>query len=110
MNRKIKFIVGFSVLLLATCVQTEMLQGIYAGGETSIMDLEEQSSISTPSSGYGRIGIKTDKKIYLKDDTGTEYDLTQTAAMAQEDIDGALVGGASLKAISFSDIIKFKEA
>lgn len=47
----------------------------------SVMDgggvqLREQSAPGIPNSGYGRLYVKTDGKIYFQDDIGTEYDLT----------------------------------
>lgn len=37
---------------------------------------ELSSSPDTPPSGYGRIYVKSDGKLYFKNDDGTEYDLT----------------------------------
>ena len=34
----------------------------------------ESAAASTPASGFGSIYLKTDKKVYLKDDTGAETD------------------------------------
>jgi len=40
------------------------------------IQVPEQSAPGTPISGYGRLYAKTDGKIYFKNDSGTEYDLT----------------------------------
>lgn len=40
------------------------------------VELDELSSSPTHDSGYGKIYVKTDKKIYYKDSSGTETDLT----------------------------------
>lgn len=41
--------------------------------------LPEQAAPATPASGSAAIYAKTDGKVYLKNDAGTEYDLTATA-------------------------------
>lgn len=40
------------------------------------VEFKEQSAPATPASGYVRVYAKTDGKIYIKDDAGTETDLT----------------------------------
>ena len=40
------------------------------------LELAEVSAPATPASGYGRLYVKTDGKLYFKDDSGTETDLT----------------------------------
>src|SRR3990172_12044602 len=52
--------------------------------------LKLQSSISTPVSGYGYLGAKTDKHLYFKDSTGLETDL-----MAGSGSDSDTVAGPS---------------
>jgi len=47
----------------------------YAGSETDYMDLEEGATITTPDSGLGRLQMKTDKILYMKDDAGVEHNL-----------------------------------
>lgn len=42
--------------------------------------IAEQAAPATPATGYGVMYPKTDGKLYWKDDAGTEYDLTATAA------------------------------
>lgn len=43
------------------------------------IEIAEQSAPSTPSSGYGRLYVKTDGSLNFKDDAGTETDLTSGA-------------------------------
>lgn len=42
--------------------------------------LAEQAAPSTPASGFAALYVKSDGKVYLKDDAGTEYDLTATGS------------------------------
>jgi hypothetical protein len=44
------------------------------------LELIEQTAPGTPVSGYGRLYVKPDGKIYFLNDSGTEYDLTQLGA------------------------------
>jgi len=44
------------------------------------IELVESSAPGTPASGYGVIYVKTDNKIYFKNDSGIEYNLTESAA------------------------------
>ena len=39
------------------------------------LEIDEQSSVDTPASGKGRIYFKTDGKLYMKDDTGSEQEV-----------------------------------
>jgi len=59
----------------------------------------ETSTIATPSSGNVTIAPKTDGKLYIKDDTGTETDLTAGGnAVTPDDFDASgdlLVGSGS---------------
>lgn len=59
-----------------------------SSGEIDSIRLAEQGSApATPASGYGQLYVKSDGKVYFKNDAGTEYDLTSgggggtTAAM-----------------------------
>lgn len=45
---------------------------------------ERVSAPVTPSTNYGRMYVKTDGKIYFKNDGGTEYDLTSTGGTLEE--------------------------
>ena len=44
------------------------------------IELVESSAPGTPASGYGVLYVKTDNKIYFKNDSGIEYNLTESAA------------------------------
>ena len=46
----------------------------------SVIRLAESSAPGTPPSGFAYLYTKTDGKVYLKDDAGTEYDLTTSGA------------------------------
>lgn len=45
-------------------------------GDLTALKFGESSAPSTPASGYASVYVKTDGKLYLKDDAGTETDLT----------------------------------
>lgn len=47
------------------------------------VEFSEASAPDTPSSGYGRLYVKTDGSLNFKDDAGTESDLTSYAADAE---------------------------
>ena len=47
------------------------------------VEITEASAPSTPSSGYGRLYVKTDGSLNFKDDAGTETDLTTAVADAE---------------------------
>lgn len=47
-----------------------------SSGDVSAIKLAESSAPSTPASGFASVYVKTDGKLYLKDDAGTETDLT----------------------------------
>lgn len=51
-------------------------------GLNGYFDLSEIAPPATPASGWGRLYVKVDGKIYLKNDAGTEYDLTATGSGA----------------------------
>jgi hypothetical protein len=40
--------------------------------------MQEGAASPTPGSGYGVVYVKSDKRLYFKDDTGTEYDVLDT--------------------------------
>ena len=44
------------------------------------IELVESAAPGTPASGFGVMYVKTDNKIYFKDDAGVEYNLTESAA------------------------------
>jgi len=44
------------------------------------IQLVESSAPGTPASGFGVVYVKTDNKIYFKNDSGIEYNLTESAA------------------------------
>lgn len=50
-------------------------------GDVSAMKVAESSAPSTPASGYVSVYAKTDGKLYIKDDAGTETDLTAGATL-----------------------------
>ncbi len=50
-------------------------------GNVSAVKLAESSAPSTPASGFVSVYAKTDGKLYLKDDAGTETDLTAGATL-----------------------------
>ena len=66
---------------------------ILDGGAAQLL---AQSEPSTPSSGYGKVYVKTDGKIYFKNDGGTEYDLTDDGYG-----DGYLSGDGYAGAVTF---------
>lgn len=47
-----------------------------SSGTAGILLLEEQSSSPTATDGFGKVYVKTDKKLYYLDEDGVEYDLT----------------------------------
>jgi len=49
----------------------------------------DEISAPSPTSGYGKLYVKTDNKLYFKDDVGTEYDLT--GGISCEDCDARFV-------------------
>lgn len=49
------------------------------GNITDYVEFDEAAAPGTPASGEARLYVKTDGKIYLKDDAGTETDLTAGA-------------------------------
>lgn len=57
-------------------------RNLYFGQGTlnGYFDFKENAAPTTPSSGYGRLYAKTDGKVYWKDDTGTETDLTESGS------------------------------
>ena len=44
------------------------------------IEMVESSAPGTPASGYGVMYVKTDNRIYFKNDIGVEYNLTESAA------------------------------
>jgi hypothetical protein len=44
------------------------------------IEMVESSAPGTPDSGYGVLYVKTDNKVYFKNDIGVEYNLTESAA------------------------------
>ena len=59
------------------------------------LTLVESSAPGTPASGTGVLYVKTDNKIYFKEDSGIEYNLTESAA-------GTLLDG--LEAVSYTHL------
>lgn len=51
------------------------------------LELNEESAPGTPASGKARLYVKTDGKVYSKDDAGTEYDLTATGSGGVDPLD-----------------------
>lgn len=51
--------------------------------------LYEIAAPGTPAAGIAALYVKADGKIYLKDDAGTEYDLTETGALTTTELDGS---------------------
>ena len=60
------------------------------------VQLIEQAAPGTPSTGYGLVYVKTDGKVYFKNDGGTEYDLTATGG-----------GGGTSGNLCFNAVIDF---
>jgi ribosomal protein L24E len=57
------------------------MTGSFNAGNLNVLNVayieqNEASAPGTPSSGKGRIYVKTDSRLYFKNDLGTEYDLT----------------------------------
>lgn len=42
------------------------------------LNMQEGAASPTPGAGYGVVYVKSDKRLYFKDDTGTEYDVLDT--------------------------------
>src|SRR5437879_2710424 len=59
---------------------TNATKGGVSLGASDWLDLPEVSAPGTPSGSTGAIYPKSDGKIYYKDDSGTEYDLTASIA------------------------------
>ena len=47
--------------------------------------LDEGAAAATPATGKTTVYVKTDGKVYAKDDAGTEYDLTATGSVSDGD-------------------------
>lgn len=52
------------------------MPNIAAGTNTTSVRLKEGGAPSTPPTGYADLYVKSDGRVYLKDDAGTEYDLS----------------------------------
>ena len=68
---------------------------ILAGGA---LEVAEITAPATPSSGYGRVYVKSDGRIYFLNDAGTEYDLTSAVS---DGYDGYITGDGYVGAIAF---------
>ena len=59
------------------------------GGQGTVR-LGQVAAPSSPSAGYGYLYTKTDKKVYWKNEDGSEYDLTATGSTSLSDVGGGL--------------------
>lgn len=74
-------------------------------GSGDWLDVAEISAPATPASGRARLYVKTDGHLYLKDDAGTETDLTgggYTDEAAQDAV-GAMVADTSTIDVTYTD-------
>lgn len=55
--------------------------------------LDEGAAAATPATGKTAVYVKTDGKVYAKDDAGTEYDLTATGGVSDGDKGDVTVSG-----------------
>ena len=55
--------------------------------------LDEGAAAATPATGKTTVYVKTDGKVYAKDDAGTEYDLTATGSVSDGDKGDVTVSG-----------------
>ena len=55
--------------------------------------LDEGAAAATPATGKTTVYVKTDGKVYAKDDAGTEYDLTATGGVSDGDKGDVTVSG-----------------
>lgn len=55
--------------------------------------LDEGAAAATPATGKTAVYVKTDGKVYAKDDAGTEYDLTATGSVSDGDKGDVTVSG-----------------
>jgi hypothetical protein len=69
------------------------------------VDLTEAAAPGTPGSGLVRVYVKTDGKMYIKDDAGAETDLTAGGGITVKEIDGTPnVSGVSTIRVTNGDL------